>query len=124
MLLSILLTGMLFVAPLAIANAASVNIIPGNACQGEAASSSVCQANNTDPITGTGGLLFKVTNIIAWFGGIIAVIMIVYAGFVYVTSGGEQGKIKSAKDIILYAVIGLVIIVVARTIVVFVINKL
>lgn len=87
-------------------------------------SSSVCKASRNDPITGNGSVLFKITNIIAWFGGVLAVIFIVYAGFLYVTSGGDSGKVKTAKDIILYSAVGLVVIVMARSIVIFALNRL
>ena len=101
---------------------AATDIIPNDACAG-ADASSVCKKGTDDPITGTGGILLNVANILAWFGGAIAVIMIIYAGFVYVTSAGDDGKVKNAKNIILYSVVGLVVIVVARMIVLFVVNR-
>jgi hypothetical protein len=107
----------------ALAYAQPVDIIGDDACKGEAASSSVCKNNKDDPITGSTSKLLVIANVLAWFGGAIAVIMIIYAGFVYVTSSGDDGKIKSAKNIILYSVVGLVVIVVSRIIVAFVIDR-
>jgi hypothetical protein len=49
--------------------------------------------------------------------------MVIFGGFLYVTSAGDAGKVKKAKDTLLYAAVGLVVIVVARVIVIFVINK-
>jgi ABC-type Fe3+ transport system permease subunit len=54
---------------------------------------------------------------------ILAVIMIIYAGFRYVTSGGSDEGVKAAKNTILYAIVGLVIVALAQLIVHFVINK-
>lgn len=63
-------------------------------------------------------------NIAYLVGGIIAVIVIIIAGFTLVTNGGEPEAIKKAKNMILYAVIGLVVIMVAFTITWFVIGRL
>jgi len=42
--------------------------------------------------------------------GTIAVISLLYGGFLYITSQGEDNKVEQAKHIILYSVIGLIII--------------
>ena len=58
--------------------------------------------------------------------GIIAavcVVIIVIGGVQYMTSSGDAGKVKKAKDTILYAIIGLVVCALAATIVNFVISK-
>lgn len=44
------------------------------------------------------------------FLGFIAVVMIIYGGFLYVTAAGEQDKVDKGKKIIMYALIGIVII--------------
>lgn len=56
--------------------------------------------------------------------GILAVIMIVIAGQRYITAGGDPGKIKQAKDMILYSVVGIVVAVLAWAIINFVATKL
>jgi hypothetical protein len=55
--------------------------------------------------------------------GIIAVLMIIIGGFKYITSGGESSNISGAKNTIIYAIIGLVIVALAQIIVHFVVNK-
>jgi len=57
------------------------------------------------------------------FLGIILVIIILYAGFLWMTAGGESGQVDKAKDWIKNAIIGLVIIVLAYTIATFVTKK-
>ena len=52
--------------------------------------------------------------------GIIAVLVIVIAGQRYLTAGGDPGKLKQAKDMILYAVIALIVAGLAYAIVTFV----
>lgn len=61
-------------------------------------------------ITKAGGWLFNI--IIA-----LAVVFIIYGGFVFLTAGGEESKIKSGKDYVLWGVIGLVVATVATGIV-------
>ncbi|MBI5654780.1 hypothetical protein HZC53_03970 [Candidatus Uhrbacteria bacterium] len=67
------------------------------------------------------------TNIINWalgLIGIVLVVLILYAGFLYMTSGGEADKVEKAKKIIVNAIIGLVIILSAWGITRYVINAL
>lgn len=64
-------------------------------------------------------------NIIVWILGLlalIAVIMMIYAGIVYLTSGGEEEKIEKSKNTIKAAVIGLVIVFLAWAILTLTIN--
>ncbi len=56
--------------------------------------------------------------------GIIFVVLVVYAGFLYLTSQGEEDKVKKAKKLLSQAVIGLVIIIAAYAIADFVIDAL
>jgi len=68
-------------------------------------------------------LIMRVIQILLGFLGLVAVIIIIYGGYIYLTSEGEQEKISKAKSILLNAVIGLVIILSAFGIVTYVINK-
>lgn len=74
---------------------------------------------------GDGGSLVKdAVNVILWVVGILSVIMLVWGGIKYTTSAGDTNKVTSAKNTIIYAVIGLVIAIMAYAIVNFVIDKL
>jgi len=70
-----------------------------------------------------GGRLEDVVDILLYVLGAIAVIMIVIGGIRYATSNGESSQISSAKNTILYAVIGLIIAVMAYAIVNFVLDS-
>ena len=59
----------------------------------------------------------------SWIVGVASVIMIIVGGFKYVTSSGDSNSVNSAKNTILYAVVGLVVIALAQVIVRFVLNK-
>src|SRR3989344_1071149 len=68
-------------------------------------------------------LITNIINIVSILVGIIAVLMIILGGFRYVTSGGDATKVQSAKNTLLYAVIGLVIALLAQIIARFVLQK-
>ena len=62
-------------------------------------------------------------NVLLFILGAIAVVMIVIGGIRYTTSNGDAGSIKSAKDTILYAVVGLIVAMIAYAIVNFVVKS-
>ncbi|MBI3889825.1 hypothetical protein HY312_04630 [Candidatus Saccharibacteria bacterium] len=63
-----------------------------------------------------------ITNILLFVLGAIAVIVIVIGGIRYATSNGDASQTKAAKDTILYAVVGLVVAIIAYAIVQFVLT--
>jgi hypothetical protein len=99
--------------------------IGGNLCGGanlEGGASTNCEGDDaSDKVT---GMVTWVINIISWIVGIVSVVMIIWGGFQYITSGGNDTKVTSAKNTILYAIIGLVIVALAQIIVKFVIGKI
>jgi hypothetical protein len=68
-------------------------------------------------------LISEIITIFSWVVGAISVIMLIFGGFKYVTSGGDSGKITSAKNTIVYALVGLVIVALSQVIVNFVLYK-
>lgn len=63
-----------------------------------------------------------VVNVLLFILGAIAVIVIIIGGIRYTTSNGDPGQTKAAKDTILYAVVGLIVAILAYAIVSFVLN--
>lgn len=57
------------------------------------------------------------------FSVIVAVVMIIYAGFLFMTSSGDPEKISTAGKALTAAFVGLVIVFLARTIIVFLLNE-
>jgi hypothetical protein len=68
-------------------------------------------------------VLTTVTNILLFLMGAISVIMIIVGGIRYATSQGDQTQMQSAKNTILYAVIGVVVSIAAYAIVSFVVTQ-
>jgi hypothetical protein len=81
------------------------------------------QAKNSNPEGRLNGLITSIINILSVIVGIVAVIMIIVGGFKFITSGGDSGKITSARQTVIYALIGLVIVALAQFIVRFVLSK-
>ncbi len=65
-----------------------------------------------------------VTDILLFVIGAVSVIMIVVGGLKYTTSNGNADQIKSAKNTIMYAVVGVVVAILAYAIVHFIVSKL
>lgn len=58
--------------------------------------------------------IFKtVTNVLLFLVGAIAVIMLIIGGIRYVVSGGDQSNVTAAKNTILYAIVGIIVAVLA-----------
>ncbi len=70
------------------------------------------------------GVVTTIANIALFVLGSVAVLMLIYGGVRYTISGGDEKAVTSAKNTILYAVIGIVVAVVAYSIVNFVIGAL
>ncbi len=68
--------------------------------------------------------IMNIINVLLGFLGIIAIIIILYGGFVWLTSAGNEEKVGQAKKIISAGVVGLVIIFISYAIVTFVIESL
>jgi hypothetical protein len=68
-------------------------------------------------------ILSTVINIFSLIVGAVSVIMIIIGGLRYITSGGEASNISSAKNTIIYAIVGLVVVALAQFLVHFVLGK-
>lgn len=131
---SIFLTGLLALAismgalPQTLGSAGAAEVFD-KACQG-VANATLCQDNAKtqtpadNSVFGSNGILTKAISLVTMLVGVASVIMIIIGGFKYITSSGDSANITSAKNTILYAVIGLVVALVAQSLIVFVIKGL
>ncbi|MBI4089836.1 MAG: hypothetical protein HY421_00370 [Candidatus Kerfeldbacteria bacterium] len=72
---------------------------------------------------GTSDLKDTIVNIISWVLGILAllaVVFVIYGGFIWLTAGGNEDRIEKAKKIIGAAIVGLIVVMLAWAIVIFV----
>ena len=70
------------------------------------------------------GSVKNIINAVIGVLGIVCVVVMIVGGVNYMTSSGDTGKVKKAKDTILYGLIGLVVCVLAFAIVNFVVDNL
>lgn len=69
-------------------------------------------------------IVLAVVNWLLFAVGVISVVMLIVGGIKYATSAGDSNKVTSAKNTIMYAIIGLAVAVLAFAIVGFVTNTL
>lgn len=71
-----------------------------------------------------GGILKAVANILIFLVGAVSVVMIIIGGLKYVLSNGDQSQVTSAKNTVLYAIVGIVVAFFAYAIVNFVLTNI
>lgn len=72
---------------------------------------------------GQGGIFRTITNVLLFLIGAISVIMLIIGGIRYVVSGGDSTAVQNAKNTILYAIVGVVVAILAYAVVNFVIGS-
>ena len=100
-----------------VAPAGAINFFP--AC-GANSKTEICKSKKADDI---GSMTQIIINLLLFIIGIVAVIMIIIGGIKYITSNGNSQQVTSAKDTVLYSVIGLVVALMAYAIVNFVLAQ-
>jgi hypothetical protein len=82
-----------------------------------------CEIGINSPVKDANGAVASILTTVYTWAGIICVIVIIVAGFLYVTSAANPSTTKRAKEAIIGAVVGIVIIIMAFTITQFVIGR-
>ena len=72
---------------------------------------------------GNSGVFSQISNVLLFIVGAIAVIMIVIGGLRYVISGGDSSQVQAAKNTILYALVGVIVAILAYAAVNFVVGS-
>ncbi|MDB5183854.1 MAG: conserved rane protein of unknown function [Candidatus Saccharibacteria bacterium] len=72
---------------------------------------------------GQTGTFRTITNVMLYLIGAISVIMLIVGGLRYVVSGGDSTAVQNAKNTILYAVVGIIVAILAYAVVSFVIGS-
>jgi hypothetical protein len=125
-LTSLLMLTMFLFAPIMMTVSVSAQFDPlDKACEekvGSGGADQICEKSKgaKDEITGNTGIITRIANILSFVAAIIAVFVIIIAGITMMTSGGDPSKVANSRNTIIYAAIGLIVIVLARTIVLYV----
>lgn len=110
--------------PVAVATAAPADEVgKGLKAAGSDDASKSCGPDGAKRVCSLGDRVGQVINVLLFLIGAISVIMIIIGGFRYVVSNGDSSQITAAKNTIQYAVIGLVVALLAFAIVGFVISS-
>jgi len=75
---------------------------------------------STGNITGTTtlvGTIMGLVNWIAWFVGLMAVLMGLYAGILFITAAGNAETVTKARNILLYSIVGIAVAILAFSLV-------
>ena len=75
-------------------------------------------------LTGSDGVFEVVVNVLLFIIGAVSVIMLIYGGIRYTTSGGNTNSVTAAKNTVIYSIVGLVISILAYAIVNFVVTNI
>lgn len=105
---------------------ADASTIQNGLCAGSnltVSDSGSCTVDSSGTQDKVNNLLTTVVNIFSVVVGVVAVIMIIVGGLRYITSGGDSSKVGGAKNSIIYAIVGLVIVALAQFIVHYVLAK-
>ena len=116
------LTGLTMLAPGLVPAMASASIT-SDICNGSNVGSpagTTCTTNSSTDSLKT--LAAKIISVFSILVGVVAVIMVIFGGFKYITSGGDSNSVSGAKNTLIYAIIGLIIVALAQFIVHFVLN--
>jgi len=108
----------------------AVNVIPP-ICDGvnDIDKSQVCTdnlsaQNSSNPIFGPSGVMTTAVSLVSIVIGIVAVIIIIIAGIKFMTSQGDPQKINTARNQIIYALVGIAVAALAQGLVALVLKKL
>jgi len=84
-----------------------------------------CAKSDQQPtdLFGAGGVFQTITDVLLFIIGAVSVIMLILGGIRYTISQGDSAAVTAAKNTILYAVIGLVVAILAYAIIHFVIGS-
>ncbi|HEV2412711.1 MAG TPA: pilin [Candidatus Saccharimonadales bacterium] len=99
----------------------SKNPVQNGVCNGVISSGTNDCQDTTN--TGIDSVVKSALTILSFLIGAVSVVMIIIGGFRYIVSGGDSGQLGNAKNTIIYAVVGLIIVLFAQIIVHFVIGN-
>lgn len=102
----------------AMPGAVSARILDADSCPELLRDTKACQND------GLAGMITLISNSILLLVGIVAVLFLIIGGFQYISSGGNPEQVGKAKNTIFYAIIGIIVALLAYVIVQFVVGQL
>lgn len=117
----LIITGIIIASLLA---APSVSAQFNAVCDSKTQDAAICQTTGSDPISGNDGVIVRVVEMLGWIVGFASVLMIIIAGIKFITANGDAASVKSARDTIIYAAIGVAVFASSQVIARFILSNL
>ena len=98
----------------------SVAMVPANIAQAAAVDEiqeGFDEAGGSENDTDLTGIVKTVIDTMLFIVGVLAVIMIIFSGIRYITAHGDKGQVESAKNTLIFSIVGLVVAIVAYAVV-------
>ena len=113
-------------APMTASAAPDTTDVPCSTSDLNASTGADCAKGKNTPnsLFGTDSVFGTITDVALYVIGAVSVLMLIYGGLRYTISGGDTKNVTDAKNTILYAVVGIIVSIMAYAIVHFVIGKL
>ena len=105
-----------------IADNVCLGVLAAQASTKPAPTSATVSSCDEDGTENFGVVIRRIINIFSVVVGAVSVIMVIIGGFRYVVSGGDSSNISKAKNTILYALVGMVIVLFAQVIIRFILT--
>lgn len=93
-------------------------------CKDDSISEELREAAGCETKTMATQFVSNLLQVVLGLVGVIAIVVIIYGGFTYMTSAGDTGKVQKGKSILIYGVVGLIVALSAFAIVRFVAGSL
>ncbi|NTW61892.1 hypothetical protein HGB25_00530 [Candidatus Saccharibacteria bacterium] len=126
--IKVMLAGILAIPMLAFGTVLVAPITTSAACDAsggiQAGADCAKGTGQSDSLFGDDGIFKKITNTALYIIGAVSVLMLIYGGIRYTISGGDSANVTAAKNTIMYAVIGIIVALLAYAIVNFVLGAL
>lgn len=81
-------------------------------------SKKICKINDTENASGSqkgllgeNGIVKKVLNLLSWITGFLAAVYLIVGGFKIITSGGDSDSVASGRKMIIYAMVGVLVVI-------------
>ncbi len=89
-------------------------------------SSEVCApaGSDDDLVSGEKSIFLVIADILTIAAGAVAVVMVIISGITMITSSGDPAKVKKARDTIIYSVVGIFVVLLSRSIVIFIVGQI
>lgn len=106
-------------------NLLAANVFSSCSSNSKLSSTNICKSISNNNSTGNpiNNIIDSILGVITYIAGILAVILILVSGYRFVTSGGNPNAITQARQTLMYALIGIIVVAVSQSLILFIFSK-